>query len=117
MSEVATVARLETLLELYSRGYQSPVIDQTIEKLVNLESNRIRAEVERLTARLQVYEEKYGMKSDQFYPRFMNGELGDEMDFVEWSIFWEMYQAELGRLSELGERNVCNSVMEDKQWH
>ncbi|MBI3959756.1 MAG: hypothetical protein HY328_13180 [Chloroflexi bacterium] len=106
MSEVATVSRLETLLDLYSKGYQSPVIDQTIEKLVNLESDRIRSEVERLATRLQTYEGKYGMKSEQFYFRFMNGELGDEMDFVEWSIFWEMYRSESARYTALGERAV-----------
>lgn len=106
MGEVATVARLETLLDLYSKGYQSPVIDQTIEKLVNLESNRIYAEVERLTARLQSYEDEYGMKSEQFYLRFMNGDLGDEMDFVEWSVFWEMFQAESARYAALGARKA-----------
>lgn len=56
--------------------------------------------------RLQIYEEKYGMKSDHFYLRFMNGELGDEMDFVEWSIFWEMYRSESARYAALGERVV-----------
>ena len=104
MSEVATVARLETLLDLYSKGFQSPVVDQAIEKLFNLESNRIHAEVEKLTTRLRSYEDEYGMKSEQFYLRFMNGELGDEMDFVEWSVFWEMYQTESARYAALGER-------------
>ncbi len=33
------------------------------------------------------------MTSDSFYRRFRAGMLGDGMDFVEWSIFWEMYQA------------------------
>jgi len=106
MGEVATIARLETLLNLYSKGYQSPVIDQTIEKLVHLETERIRAGLDRLSLRLKIYEEQYSMKSDRFYPRFMAGEMGDDMDFVEWSIFWDMYQAELGRLSELGESNA-----------
>jgi hypothetical protein len=104
MGEVATIGRLETLLNLYSKGYQSPVIDQTIEKLVHLETDRIRTELDRLTLRLNAYEEQYLMKSDHFYPRFMAGEMGDDMDFVEWSIFWDMYQAELGRLSELGQQ-------------
>ncbi len=41
MGEVATIARLETLLSLYSKGFQSPVVDQTIAKLVHLETDRI----------------------------------------------------------------------------
>ena len=33
------------------------------------------------------------MTSDEFYRRFRAGKLGDDMVFVEWSIFWEMCQA------------------------
>lgn len=106
MGEVATIARLETLLSLYSKGFQSPVVDQTIEKLVHLETDRIQIELNRLSSRLHAYEEQYAMKSDLFYARFMAGETGDDADFVEWSIFWELYQAELARLSELGERDA-----------
>jgi len=106
MGEVATIARLETLLSLYSKGFQSPVVDQTIEKLVHLEADRIQAELNRLSARLHAYEAQYEIESDLFYLRFMSGEMGDDMDFVEWSIFWELYQAELPRLSELGEREA-----------
>ncbi len=47
----------------------------------------------RLAARLSAYEQGYGLTSDEFYRRFRTGELGDDMEFVEWSIFWEMYQA------------------------
>ena len=43
------------------------------------------------------------MTSDEFYRRFRNGELGDDMDLVEWSIFWDMHQATEKRLSWLGE--------------
>lgn len=39
--------------------------------------------------------------SSEFYLRFRAGELGDEMDFVEWSVFYEMYQAILQRLEVL----------------
>ena len=50
-------------------------------------------ELRRLAARLSAYEQQYRMTSDEFYRRFCAGKLGDDMDFVEWSIFWEMYQA------------------------
>ena len=39
------------------------------------------------------YEEQFDMSSEEFYRRFRAGELGDGMDFVEWSAFYEMYQA------------------------
>ena len=50
-------------------------------------------ELGRLAARLSAYEQGYGLTSDEFYRRFHTGELGDDVEFVEWSIFWEMYQA------------------------
>lgn len=52
-----------------------------------------RGALSRLAARLSGYEQQYGMTSHKFYRRFRSGELGDDMDLVEWSIFWEMYQA------------------------
>ena len=50
-------------------------------------------DLRRLAARLSAYEQQYGMTSSEAYRRFCAGELGDDMDFVEWGIFWEMYQA------------------------
>ena len=50
-------------------------------------------ELRRLAARLSAYEQQYRMTSDEFYRRFRAGILGDSIDFVEWSIFWEMYLA------------------------
>jgi hypothetical protein len=53
-----------------------------------------------LAARLSAYEQQYEMTSDEFYRRFRNGELGDSVDFVEWSVFWDMRQAAEKRLNE-----------------
>ena len=46
-----------------------------------------------LENRLQAFEAKYQMRSDHFYQRFRAGELGDSMDFFEWSVFYEMWTA------------------------
>jgi hypothetical protein len=50
-------------------------------------------DLRRLAARLSAYEQQYGMTSSEAYWRFCAGELGDDRDFVEWGIFWEMYRA------------------------
>jgi len=47
------------------------------------------------------YEQRYAMTSAEFYQRFCSGELGDAMDYVEWSVFWDMYQATLRRMEAL----------------
>lgn len=46
-----------------------------------------------LKNRLQAFEAQYQMRSDDFYQRFRAGELGDSMDFFEWSVFYEMWKA------------------------
>jgi hypothetical protein len=41
------------------------------------------------------------MNSEAFYQRFNLGELGDDVDFVEWSAFYDMHQAVSDRLKIL----------------
>jgi len=73
-----------------------------VEKLISLEVARSHSELTQLRERLEAYESQYGMTSDNFYRRFRSGELGDAMDYVEWSVFWDMYQSAQRRLEELG---------------
>jgi len=101
MVESETASRLESLARLYRQGYRSPVVDQAVEKLVALEAERSRNDLQRLEERLSAYEKKYGQSSAAFYAKFRAGEMGDDMDMVEWSALWEMFQSTLQRLDEL----------------
>jgi hypothetical protein len=104
MVESETVGRLESLTRLYREGYRSQTVDQAVQKLVELEAERSLADLYRLEERLAAFEKQYGMSSLEFYRRFRAGELGDEVDLVEWSAFWEMRQATKKRLAELTKR-------------
>ena len=99
---VYTLDRLRSLEQLYRRGFHSAVIDRTVDKLLAAEIEQAKAEQQDLERRLSAYEKQYNMSSEEFYRRFRSGELGDEIDFVEWSVFYEMYQALLERLGLLG---------------
>ena len=99
---VRTLSKLQTLEQLYRQGLRSEVIDRAIDKLLAAEIERAQAERRDLEARLADYEKRYHMLSEEFYRRFRAGELGDGMDFVEWSVFYEMHQAILERLKVLG---------------
>ncbi len=99
--ETGTLERLQSLIRLYDEGYRSAVVDRAVDKLVALEVEQTQADLQRLGARLQAYEELHGMSSEVFYRRFRSGELGDDADFVEWSAFWDMHQAAMHRLDEL----------------
>jgi len=41
------------------------------------------------------------MPSEDFYRRFRAGKLGDAADFVEWSVFYEMWESVRERLEVL----------------
>lgn len=98
---VGTLSKLESLQKLYRLGFHSEVIDRAIDKLLAMEIERAGVERRDLEARLADFEERYSMSSEDFYRRFRTGELGDEIDFVEWSVFCEMYQAILEQLKML----------------
>ena len=51
------------------------------------------AELLDLESRLKTFETQYKMSSLNFYERFRTGQLGDSMDFFEWSVFYEMWRA------------------------
>lgn len=89
------------LERLYRRGYQSDVIDLSIDKLLMLERAAAQHDLESLEQRLRDYEERYQMSSAEFHERFRAGQTGDEIDWVEWSVFYEMHRAVQERLSIL----------------
>ena len=37
------------------------------------------------------FERKYGMKTEEFYKKFVSGALGDDMDFFEWKASTEIH--------------------------
>jgi CRISPR/Cas system CSM-associated protein Csm5 (group 7 of RAMP superfamily) len=40
---------------------------------------------------MRYFERKYGMNTEEFYKEFVDGELGDDMDFFEWKASAEIY--------------------------
>lgn len=102
-SAVETLDKLQGLVRLYGQGFSSDVIDRAIDKLLSTEVAQARNELCELEARLAAYEAQYEISSDAFYQRFRAGELGDDIDFVEWSVFYDMRQSILERLRMLGE--------------
>jgi len=96
-----TVDRLQHLEALYRQGYRSDVIDRSLDKIIALERAAARREYADLRERLQVFETRYQMSSEDFYRRFQSGDMGDAMDVVEWSVFYEMWESVRARLALL----------------
>jgi hypothetical protein len=55
------------------------------------ESNPV-DELLELAHELQEYERKYEMSSSEFFERFRRGELGDDMDWIEWAGVYQLFQ-------------------------
>lgn len=96
-----TLDRLHFLEALYRRGYRSEVVERSLDKIISLERAVARRELADLQERLRAFETRYQMPSGDFYQRFQAGELGDSMDVVEWSVFYEMWESVRERVEML----------------
>jgi hypothetical protein len=96
-----TLDGLHHLHTLYRQGYNSQLINQTIDKLIEQERRFLQRQLADIEARLTAFESRYQLSSADFYRDFRAGKLGDEADFVEWCAFYEMWQAAGERLKLL----------------
>lgn len=78
------------LAELYENKQVDNVTAQTLNKLVDLETSRVRMQLEDIQRVIADYEKQYDMKSVEFFAKFDSGQLGDRMDFVEWASLTQM---------------------------
>jgi hypothetical protein len=83
------VRRLEQYVELVN-GQVDQVLESTIDKMLDRERQRLLLQQARLESQIADFEARYGWTSDEFYPRFERGELGDDLDLIEWSATIEM---------------------------
>jgi len=89
MSTLEKVKRLEQYLAAYT-SEADPVIEMAVNKLLARELERVRQLSKRLSAQLMQFEQQYALQSAEFHKRYEQGEMGDTMDFVEWSATVEM---------------------------
>ena len=95
LEKVATLisANLHSLVDQALKSNSLAVIDQYIRQVDDSLAD--------LEERLRAYEGQYYMSSPDFYQRFRAGQLGDDIEFVEWSVFYEMHRGVQERLSIL----------------
>lgn len=96
-----TFEPLQILDLLYRNGYRSNLIERSLNKIIELERANNLKQASELQAKLQAYELQYQMSSDIFYQRFSEGSLGDDIDYFEWSVFYELWQSVQERLQVL----------------
>lgn len=82
------IKRLEQYAAVQETG--SSVLALALDKLLEREISRLEGMKRDLQSDLLDFEMVYGMDSQSFYRQYEAGELGDQMDFVEWSASVEM---------------------------
>ena len=82
--------QLKILEALYNRGEVSEVLELSLSKIIAHEIAITKQKAAELQTDLQQFETQYEMSSAEFYQKFRAGELGDDIDFVEWSSFYQM---------------------------
>ncbi|XWK86392.1 MAG: hypothetical protein U7127_19505 [Phormidium sp.] len=96
-----TLEKLHRLETLCRQGYASDIVEVTLEKIITYEIENAQKEAAELNAELQAFEAQYKMSSQDFYQRFRRGEMGDDVNFVEWSAFYRMWLSVQERLEIL----------------
>ena len=87
------ITKLKILERLYLRAEANESIEKILDKIISQELAVHQQKNADIEADLQQLEQQYQMSSAEFYQRFHSGELGDEIDFVEWNAFYEMWKA------------------------
>ncbi|CUS04427.2 conserved protein of unknown function [Candidatus Promineifilum breve] len=94
-------ARLAQLIRLYEQGQVSDLMDRTLYKLFSVEAAEEHKAINLLRSDLDALEARFGMESPDFFQRFENGEMGDDMDHIEWASLYQMYIRSCKRLELL----------------
>jgi hypothetical protein len=78
------------LAELYEKKQVSNLTAQTLNKLVDMETSRLRMQLEDIERVLADYEKQYGISSAEFFQKYNSGQTDDRMDYVEWASLTQM---------------------------
>ena len=94
MTTLTQLKKLEKYVNTYG---EDQLIASSLSKIMNYKIQKYEKLLNELRDDLISFEKKYQKKSDEFDRSFKSGELGDDMDFVEWSSLFDMYKRILGK--------------------
>ena len=90
---ISTLDKLHRIETFYRQGFQSELIERTLDKLLEQEEERAERAALELQQRLHAFEQQYHLATEEFYRHYEAGQLGDSADFMEWSSFYDMWQS------------------------
>jgi hypothetical protein len=93
--------QLQVLETLSKQGSYSDKFVLSLRNIFIEEIKSIEQQIQEIEIDLRTFEQQYQLSSEQFYQQFKKGKLGDEIDFVEWSAFYQMWCSLQERLNLL----------------
>lgn len=84
------ISKIKILEELARLGADDEVFSQAIDKLTRYKIEGLRRDLEEIDKLIFAFENKYDMDSEEFQSKYESGDLGDEMDYIEWSSLLDM---------------------------
>ncbi len=79
------------VLEVKNTGISSDLVKDVVTRTLKFRVEEIKQKLTDIYENLNYFERKYGMKTAEFYTKFVSGALGDDMDFFEWKASKEIY--------------------------
>src|SRR5208283_4727488 len=92
-----TLARVKTLEKFVQKYGEDAVISQTISKMLAYKIQKCDEEIKKISKDLKKFERTYKKESADFIREFEDGKLGDNMDFIEWSSHYQMFNRLIDR--------------------
>jgi len=84
MDTLLQIKQLEKYIEMNNQSIDS-VFMLSINKLLHREQRRLSELKSSLMKEINEFETKYQISSKTFYAKFNQGELGDNMDYIDWA--------------------------------
>jgi len=70
---------------------RTPEVESAVVKTIQHRVEEINHESRKVLESIEYFQRRYGLKTREFYEKFLKGELGDDMDFFEWKACKEIY--------------------------
>jgi hypothetical protein len=93
MTQTKILNQLKALETLYSEGTASPTVETAIQDIIDRELETALTQHQTLSQDLQHFEQQYQLSSPEFHQRFHTGDLGDDIDMIEWNACYEIWRS------------------------
>ena len=70
--------------EIKNSEFSKEMMKEVVTRTLKLKIEEINQKLINTHETIRYFEKKYGMRTEEFYKRFLAGELGDDMDLFEW---------------------------------